>query len=118
MRADKEARFWATRGKRSSLAFKYEKQLNKPNGLFNQISRKRVFKPNSLFSLPNKRNFKPNGLFPLAGKRSFKPNGLFALGKKNVDDFQATRGKREIGDWYFLGKRVNEKVNDINHANI
>jgi len=106
LRADiqggKEERFWATRGKRASLAIKPNglfqpikwKRANmmKPNGLF-VIGKRSSLKPNSLFAMTNgKRSYmKPNGLFSTiesySPKRSMslKPNGLFALTKRSID---------------------------------
>merc|ERR1719483_1857008 len=97
LRADKEERFWATRGKKSHqdqhfwAARGKRGVVMKPNGLFGITQGKRSsFKPNSLFSITagKRSSFKPNNLFSLqTGKRSYlKPNGLFSSiqGKRSL----------------------------------
>ena len=113
LRADKDERFWATRGKRSSqdqhfwAARGKRGVVMKPNGLFGITQGKRSsFKPNSLFSITGgkRSSFKPNSLFSItAGKRSsFKPNSLFSLhtGKRSYLKpnglFSSFEGKRSL----------------------
>jgi len=137
LRADKEERFWATRGKRGInikpnglfQAIKGKRSL-KPNGLFGLHSGKRSsFKPNSLFALTagKRSSFKPNSLFSMTvGKRSsFKPNSLFSLqtGKRNYMKpnglFPGMLGKRNIvlkpNGLFSLTKRsIGPEEDDVN----
>ena len=117
LRTDKDARFWATRGKRSAWIPENKRQFIKPNGLFGPMVTKRIFKPNGLFSLTNKRSLiDPNHLFLLVGKRSFNPLSIIDKrdaeemwtykdsddgdttphsGGDEKDDFRAIRGKKD-----------------------
>ena len=116
LRTDKDAKFWATRGKRISLILKDKQQ--QPNGLFGAMLRKRVFKPNGLFSLKTKRSLKPSGIFLLTGKSSFNPSSIVdALEKRDVEDLLANQDSDETGQnendkefWAIRGKKDDEKV--------
>ena len=117
LRTDKDARFWATRGKRSAWILKNKQQFIKPNGLFGPMS-KRIFKPNGLFSLSNKRSLiDPNHLFLFVGKRTFDPLSIVDAEDvwtyKDSDDGDTTpqKGEDEKDDfWAIRGKKDMERV--------
>jgi hypothetical protein len=120
LRKDKDARFWATRGKRRAWIPENKQQFIKPNGLFGPMS-KRIFKPNGLFSLTNKRSLiDPTHLFLLVDKRSFNPLSIEdkrdaedVWTYKDSDDGDTTSQKGEDGKddfWAIRGKKDIERV--------